>query len=225
VIIDEMQDYGLMAFVIMNKMFNCPKTVLGDIFQSIERKVEKEFLSDLTKLFGENTVLLDLKKSYRSTMEIAKFAQGFLEQCNAENVSRHGAEPQKIASENFDDMILQIKNKLSDKSSQKYTRRAIITKTDEEAKKIAIALEKVCEVSLIEMSSQQIPEGNIVISAPVSKGLEFDLVIVPNYDNINYKTEIDKNSLYISCTRALHELMLCYFGQECELNSFKESKI
>ena len=42
----------------------------------------------------------------------------------------------------------------------------------------------------------------------MSKGLEFDEVIIPNCDEANYKTAVDKKVLYISATRALHELVV-----------------
>ena len=44
-----------------------------------------------------------------------------------------------------------------------------------------------------------------VITAYNSKGLEFDGVIVYDIDASN---DIDKNLLYIACTRALHKLTL-----------------
>jgi len=33
-------------------------------------------------------------------------------------------------------------------------------------------------------------------------------VIIPNYNDKNYNTFFDNNVLYVSCTRALHELYL-----------------
>ena len=37
---------------------------------------------------------------------------------------------------------------------------------------------------------------------------QFDYVIVPNADDKNYKDPLDRNLLYIACTRALHILKL-----------------
>ena len=45
-----------------------------------------------------------------------------------------------------------------------------------------------------------------VISAYNSKGLEFDGVIV--YDMGDCESQINKNLMYIACTRALHKLTI-----------------
>jgi DNA helicase-2/ATP-dependent DNA helicase PcrA len=44
----------------------------------------------------------------------------------------------------------------------------------------------------------------------LSKGLEFDEVIIPFASARNYQTEVDRNLLYIACTRAMHQLTLMY---------------
>ncbi|WP_242996502.1 MULTISPECIES: ATP-binding domain-containing protein [Lachnospiraceae] len=42
----------------------------------------------------------------------------------------------------------------------------------------------------------------------MSKGLEFDTVLICDADSQNYHDEDDKNLLYVACTRALHKLSL-----------------
>ena len=44
----------------------------------------------------------------------------------------------------------------------------------------------------------------------LSKGLEYDHVILPNADNEVYNTELDKQNLYVATTRALHGLHVFY---------------
>jgi DNA helicase-2/ATP-dependent DNA helicase PcrA len=46
----------------------------------------------------------------------------------------------------------------------------------------------------------------------MAKGLEFDQVIVPDVSEKNYSTEMDRNMLYVACTRAMHHLALTYVG-------------
>ena len=48
----------------------------------------------------------------------------------------------------------------------------------------------------------------MIMPASLSKGLEFDVVIVPNASKQNYQSFMDKNLLYVTCTRALHKLYL-----------------
>jgi DNA helicase-2/ATP-dependent DNA helicase PcrA len=47
----------------------------------------------------------------------------------------------------------------------------------------------------------------------MAKGLEFDEVIVPQTNDKNYHSEIDRNMLYIAATRAMHRLTLTYCGK------------
>ena len=39
-----------------------------------------------------------------------------------------------------------------------------------------------------------------------AKGVEFDIVVIPFANDENYQTELDRNLLYVACTRALHNL-------------------
>lgn len=45
---------------------------------------------------------------------------------------------------------------------------------------------------------------------PHGKGLEFDEVIIPQTDERNYRSEIDKSMLYVAVTRAMHRLTLTF---------------
>ncbi|MFP4243300.1 MAG: ATP-binding domain-containing protein, partial [Chitinispirillaceae bacterium] len=61
-------------------------------------------------------------------------------------------------------------------------------------------------VCLLSSDSRVFRKGVVVTSAHMSKGLEFDQVIVPSACPCNYNSEIDRSMLYIACTRALHSL-------------------
>jgi len=47
----------------------------------------------------------------------------------------------------------------------------------------------------------------------MAKGLEFDHVIVPSVTEKHYSTQIDKNLLYVACTRAMHRLTVTFAGK------------
>ena len=51
----------------------------------------------------------------------------------------------------------------------------------------------------------------------MSKGLEFDEVIVPDVAQDTYRTEKDRGLLYIACTRAMHRLTVMYAGERSKL--------
>lgn len=47
----------------------------------------------------------------------------------------------------------------------------------------------------------------------MSKGLEFDQVIVHDVSDVLYKTQLERSLLYIACTRAMHKLDLVCCGK------------
>ena len=55
-------------------------------------------------------------------------------------------------------------------------------------------------------------QGIVITSAHMAKGLEFDEVIIPQTDDRNYHSEIDRSMLYVAVTRAMHRLTLTYSG-------------
>ena len=71
-VIDEMQDYTPIQFAVVNLLFRCQKTILGDFGQYINPD-HQNTLEDLKKVYGE-AEFMELNKSYRSTYEIICFA-------------------------------------------------------------------------------------------------------------------------------------------------------
>ncbi|QJU14360.1 ATP-binding domain-containing protein [Blautia pseudococcoides] len=57
--------------------------------------------------------------------------------------------------------------------------------------------------------------GISVTSVRMSKGLEFDEVILPHAGCETYASEYDRSLLYIACTRAMHKLTLLYTKDPC----------
>lgn len=68
------------------------------------------------------------------------------------------------------------------------------------------------EVRLLDAGSAGFSTGVIVCTAHLAKGLEFDRVIVADVSAGNYRTEMDRNLLYVACTRAMHRLTLYSVG-------------
>ena len=84
---------------------------------------------------------------------------------------------------------------------------AVITKNDEEAKKIYDLLKNEIDITLIETNSNNFNRDLVVVPAYVSKGLEFDAVII--YTDKNNKYTLDENYLYyVAITRTQHELII-----------------
>lgn len=201
-LIDEMQDYNYIHYDIFNKLFDCSKLILGDINQNI---FDIYSYDDLTKLcdFIGNCDLIKLSKSYRSTYEISKYCQG-IKNIRYDVVNRHG-EPVQILKINSEREEI---NKIIEIFSQNKNKKvALICKTNGEANKYFDLLKDRLDVILID-SELDIAGDKLVLSSANAKGIEFDAVIIPNVSKNNYSSKIDKNALYISATRALHNLYI-----------------
>jgi DNA helicase-2/ATP-dependent DNA helicase PcrA len=81
------------------------------------------------------------------------------------------------------------------------------------------------EARLLDCQSAGFSTGITVCTAHLAKGLEFDRVIVPDASARNYHTEMDRNLLYVACTRAMHHLTLFAIGEPSRwLAGAKESQ-
>ena len=106
-----------------------------------------------------------------------------------------------------------IVNLISDFSNSRYTSLGIICKTETQAKALAQKLQVHTDnISFLSSLSSAYTKGIVVTSAHMAKGLEFDEVIVPQADNQNYHSTIDKSMLYVAVTRAMHKITLTYSG-------------
>ena len=79
------------------------------------------------------------------------------------------------------------------------------------------ALAERYEIHLLSPESGSFANGVSVASIQMSKGLEFDQVIVADADSRTYATPYDRSLLYIACTRAMHKLALLYTGERTKL--------
>ncbi|MDU5081495.1 MAG: ATP-binding domain-containing protein [Bacillota bacterium] len=90
---------------------------------------------------------------------------------------------------------------------------AVICKTTEESTKVYQALKNVMDdnIHLITDKDTSYGGGVVVIPTYLSKGLEFDAVIIFNCSNDNYiDDELHIKLLYVSITRPLHKLFIYY---------------
>lgn len=85
----------------------------------------------------------------------------------------------------------------------------IICKTQPKAERVADAIRDAGHaVHLLTAESTSFTSGVTVCCAHLAKGLEFDEVIVPDAGDKTYRTAMDRNLLYVACTRAMHNLTL-----------------
>ena len=219
-LIDEMQDYSPVQYKVIQKLYPCRKTVLGDASQSVNPYGSST--ADMIQKALITGDVMKLCKSYRSTFEITDFAQKIRRNNELEPIARHGEQPQILKFKNEDEEVSYIVDLISKFKKSPYKSLGIICKTELQAKELSEALRAyINEVYFLSSQSSAFVQGIIITSAHMAKGLEFDEVIVPMVNNKNYHSEIDKSMLYVAVTRALHGLSLTYYGKLSEFVSFE----
>jgi DNA helicase-2/ATP-dependent DNA helicase PcrA len=201
-VIDEMQDYSYLQYVILEQMFSCSMTILGDRAQTVDG-TGQDVQRFLHKIFGRKVRCIELNKSYRNTIEIANYAESVSDVTGIEYLQRHGKEvvEQKFASreEALDEML-----RCVNLGADGYETAAVLTMTEAEAKDCFAYLKDRAEhVSYIDRDSSVFEKGVTVTTFYQAKGLEFDQVFILGGDPDN---SFFSQFRYISATRALHEL-------------------
>lgn len=208
-LIDEMQDYSPIQYKVIQKLFPCRKTVLGDAGQSVNpygSSTAETIQKSLTA-----SEIMKLCKSYRSTFEITDFAQKIHPNAELEPVARHGEKPQILQFGSAVEELSGIMGLISTYRKSGYKSLGIICKTEQQARKMADMLKSYAnDISFLSSLSSAFVQGIVITSAHMAKGLEFDEVIIPQTDERNYRSEIDKSMLYVAVTRAMHRLTLTF---------------
>lgn len=208
-LIDEMQDYSPIQYKVIQKLFPCRKTVLGDAGQSVNpygSSTAETIQKSLTA-----SEIMRLCKSYRSTFEITDFAQKIHPNAELEPVARHGEKPQILQFGSAVEELSGIMGLISTYRKSGYKSLGIICKTEQQARKMADMLKSYAnDISFLSSQSSAFVQGIVITSAHMAKGLEFDEVIIPQTDERNYRSEIDKSMLYVAVTRAMHRLTLTF---------------
>ncbi|NMQ75725.1 helicase [Clostridioides difficile] len=215
VVIDEMQDYTPIQYAVINLLFKCKKTILGGFGQLVNPN-HTHTLDDMRQLYNEGE-LVTLNKSYRSTFEIINFAKKVQDVSSLEPIERHGEEPALVKCTNKQDEVSKIKIEIEEFKKSDNATLGIILKTDSDAEVIYNALKQEYSVNLISSESSSFTKGVSITSIKMSKGLEFDEVIIPSVNSKTYYSDYDRSLLYIACTRAMHKLKLTYTGELTQL--------
>ena len=201
ILIDEAQDLSLLQHKIILTMFPKAKyTLLLDTNQAINPEINSVSVEKLSELYNANSLYLN--RSYRSTEEINKLALTLLPQEKSYDIfTRNGEEVQyKNGESDFKETIKEY--------SKKSPSVAIITKTIEEARELHKELiEEFPGIRLCDNKSCVLSEAPIIMPLVLTKGLEFDSVIVFN-KNKEFSGENNKPYLYMAVTRALHRLTI-----------------
>ena len=215
-VIDEAQDLSLAEYYMLKKLFPKAKfNVFGDVNQSIYNYQSIHNWDELNSLiFDSKANKLELNKSYRTTVNISNVSNLILRQMSqehAECIARTGDELLLSNDISCQNIILQIKTLLD----KEYQSIAIICKDDKETHDIYSKLKKMrLNISEITENNEQYNGGLCIMPSYLSKGLEFDAIIIYNANAKNYSsTNIDMKLLYAATTRAMHDLVINYDGE------------
>ncbi len=228
IIVDEAQDFGVSIFYVIKQLFKeCTYTIMGDITQNIhydtgmndwETLKEEVFLPEKDKFYV-------LAKSYRNTVEISDYASKVLKQCtfktyDIEPIIRHGKEVAVTKLENEEDMLQKTVQIINENLNGDYNTIAVICRTIKETRKVHEMLGRYVALEQLREDIEEMSFNNGVMVLPIhmTKGLEFDSVILWNPDELSYQaSDADAKLLYVAITRALHELHIVYRGNLAKL--------
>ncbi|WP_419960637.1 RNA polymerase recycling motor HelD [Psychrobacillus sp. BM2] len=231
ILVDEAQDYSPFQFEFLKRLFPSAKmTVLGDFNQAIfAHASEKDNFDTLMSLYGQvETEVINMTRSYRSTKPIIEFTRKLVP--NGERIipfEREGEQPVLTQLLNHTELHQSIASKVAILRSLRYNSIAIICKSAEESKSAYESLSHIDDIKLVKNGSIEYEQGVVVIPSYLSKGIEFDAVIIYNASEQVYGDESLRRVFYTSCTRAMHYLQLYSVGEPTPLlgNVLQESFI
>lgn len=201
-VIDEMQDYSYLQYVILERMFSCNMTILGDRAQTVGRE-QRDALTFLPEIFGRKIRRIEMKKSYRNTMEIAEYAGNIIGIEGIEYLQRHGREVEEQKVLGIQEAMEKVLERIR-LGPDGYETAAVLTMTEQEARECFDYLSSRYEnVDYIDRDSSVFRKGITVTTFYQAKGLEFDQVFLTGGDCEN---AFFRQFRYIGATRALHEL-------------------
>lgn len=217
IVIDEAQDYSPFQFEFLKRLFPAARmTVLGDFNQAIFAHADENTdFKMLTHLYGvEQTELINITRSYRSTKPIIELTRRLVP--NGEGIvpfEREGKRPALTQLPDYDELHQAIASKVDEFKSEGYHSIAIICKSAEESASAYLSLASIKDLKLLKSNSLEYEQGVVVVPAYLSKGIEFDAVIIYNASEKVYAEESLRRTFYTACTRAMHDLHLYSVGK------------
>ena len=211
VVIDEAQDYYPLQYEIFNLLFSNAKfTILGDMKQTLAKKEDISFYEQIQKILNKKkSSLIMLDKSFRCTNEILNFSLKFIEKSSQiKSFNRNGDSPKVYIADNSEIFIDEIVKEINLCQEKGFQSICLICKTEKNSIYLFNKIKHKLDIQLIKNGSASDLQGVFILPVYMSKGLEFDTVLICDADSQNYHDEDDKNLLYVACTRALHKLSL-----------------
>ncbi len=220
-IVDEAQDLGAFHYLVLQRLLpSCSFTIVGDLMQSIYQYRAIAAWEQVLSLFP-GAVLCEMRKSYRTTIEIMQAANrisDFLSLPAASPVIRHGA-PVRLQKAQQQALPALLQAAVAEYRQEGCKSIAIIGKTLFECEALFSGLQQLgLSSELITGAADDYSGGLCILPVHLSKGLEFDGVLLPDVSADLYQPQrrVDMHLLYVAMTRALHRLGLFYRDEPSE---------
>ena len=231
IVIDECQDLSYIEIAVIEGLTQS-FSLVWDFNQRININKCTVSLEEINDMFKKYTFFESycLNKSFRNSMSITNYSNAILGEyfINKESIpvafNRETDKPKVYSKIGRNQTIKAIAENINSKSSENKN-IAVILKTEASAKKYYTELSKVLNnksINLIDNEYCKYKKGINVLSASLSKGLEFDYVIIVNANEFENNEE-DRRLLYIAATRALHELEIYTESKECFITSIDKN--
>lgn len=211
VVVDEMQDYSWIQYLLIHKMFPCRMTILGDKAQTMEDETQ-DVLKFLPKIFGKDIRKIVMNRSYRNTMEVAQYANHLTGIEDMELFERHGEPVDERIFSSTEEALETVLEKWLNRREE-FETEALIFLTEREAEHAFLYIEKRLkeiapeaenQLCYMNRDSQSFKKGLTVTTFYLAKGLEFDQVF--GIFEEDRESGLQCQAKYITATRALHEL-------------------
>ena len=211
VVVDEMQDYSWLQYLLIHKMFPCRMTILGDKAQTMEDETQ-DVLKFLPKIFGKDIRKIVMNRSYRNTMEVAQYANHLTGIEDMELFERHGETVDERTFSSTEEALETVLEKWLNRREE-FETEALIFLTEREAEYAFLYIEKRLkeiapeaenQLCYMNRDSQSFKKGLTVTTFYLAKGLEFDQVF--GIFEEDRESGLQCQAKYITATRALHEL-------------------
>ena len=201
-VVDEMQDYTYLQYRILQMLFPCSKTVLGDRAQTLEEE-EGDVLDFLPEILGRDSRIIRMNRSYRNTLEIAGYADRICKVEGIEYFERHGKPVEEIHVQSRTAAWKKILEQVN-VGEDGYETAAILAMNEREAVAAYEYMKQyTSDIHYLDRDSSSFRKGITVTTWYLAKGLEFDQVfLLPS----NRESSLYSQFHYIGATRALHEL-------------------
>ncbi len=231
VVIDEAQDLNPAELAMIRRWLGggSSMTVVGDLAQGIypHRGLDDWRLLSDQILEGKDIYFREMRRSYRSSAEIINLANVVLKldpaaPAPSQAVRLTGHKPQviEIGGANHKETAKRraelVREALQRYSAEEFKSVAVIVKTHELGRELhkQLADEFAGRLTLVLEENDHYDSPLVIIPTYLAKGLEFDVVIIPDADAQTYDDNpFDQRLLYVAMTRPLHRLTILYNGE------------